>query len=328
MQRSFCLLIALALVGLAACKKDNNNDGPGGGGNYHYGPGAVFIKQGTEGIRRLDMSSGVLSQVVPNWQGAGWDISWDGKTGVQQKAPTGSAASSDYILFNTGDASVIQTIHYSAPSGDDHNGGLPMISPDGSMLALRPTLDDGLVIIDRNGRVIKSLSGYGNYDFKYLDPINWAPDNTVLFKMNGALYRTSKDFTRASKVKDIPFTDWKGEAVASPDGKKIALSAGNHIWLMNADGSDFHVITESTQQETKPSFSPDSRYLAVAANARANAPGDGFGTAAHLCLVPADGQLYKVYPGEDKRVIQVVENGRQPDSRGLGIAVVGDFVWR
>jgi hypothetical protein len=328
MRLTTSLLIALAFVGLAACKKDNNNIGPGGGGHYNYGPGAIFFKQGTEGIRRLDMSTGALSEVAPHWQGAGWDISWDGKTGVQQHDPTGNAASSDYVLFNTGNGSVISTVHYSAPSGDDHDGGLPMISPDGSMLALWPTLNDGLVIIGMNGRVIKSLSGYGNYRFKYLDPINWAPDNTLLFKMNGALYRTSKDLTRASKVRDIPFTDWKGQAVASPDGKKIALSAGNHIWLMNADGSDFHAITESSQREIKPSFSPDSKYLAILANSRAGTPGDGFFTAAHLCLVPADGQVYKVYPGEDKRVIQVVEQGRHADSEGLGMSIVGDFVWR
>ncbi|MBC9932822.1 TolB family protein [Chitinophaga qingshengii] len=325
MRISVLQLAVLATVSLAACKKDNN--GPGGGGNSHYGAGSIYLKQGTDGIRRMDMPTGVISQVAPNWIGPGWDISWDGKTGVKQMDPTGNAASSDYVLFNTSNSSVIRTIHYSAPSGDDHDGGLPMISPDGSMLALRPTLDDGLVIIDMNGRLIKSLSGYGSYTFQYLDPVNWAPDNTLLFKMNGALYRTNKDFSRASKVRDIPFTDWKGQVTASPDGKKIALSAGNHIWLMNADGSDFHVITESIQTELSPSFSPDSRYIAIAANSRANTPGDGFGTAYHLCLVPADGQLYKVYPGEDNRVIQPAEKGK-PDSRGLGIAIVGDFVWR
>ncbi|WP_142684927.1 TolB family protein [Chitinophaga polysaccharea] len=57
-------------------------------------------------------------------------------------------------------------------------------------------------------------------------------------------------------MRDIPFSDWKGYASASPDGKKIALPLGEHIWLMYADGSDFHQITEGDQRETNPCFSP------------------------------------------------------------------------
>lgn len=316
--------IGLSLM-LCSCKK-NSDAGPGGGnnGNYNYGPGNIYIKQGTEGITRLNMSTGILSNVMANWIGAGWDISWDGTTGVKETTPAGPVTK--YILFNTGNGATIREINYEATN--EANGGLPYFSPDGTRLALRPTLDEGLVILDRNGNVLRHISGYGSdHTFEYLDPVNWAADGTILFKKGSSLYRTTADFSRASKVKGIPFTDWRGEAAASPDGKKIALSAGGHIWLMNTDGSDFHQVTESDQEEVSPGFSPDSKWIAIKANSRAGVPGSGT-TAEHLCIFPADGQVYKVYPGEDKRVLQVAVKGQPADSRGLGMTIVGDFVWR
>lgn len=309
---------------IISCSKHNDGPDRNDNGSYNYGTGHVFIKQGTQGITRIDMSNGVLSNVMANWSnGSGWDISWDGTKGV--KAVNAGTRDTRYIIFNVSGGETVKEIHYEP---NDNNGGLPEISPDGRLLALSPTLRDGLVILDMNGNVLRNISGYGNtHKFEYLDPICWEATGTILFKKDGGLWRTSTDFSRASKVRDIPFSDWRGYASASPDGKKIALSLGNHIWLMNADGSDFHKITESNQQEVKPFFSPDSKYLAIAANSRAGDPGSST-TAGHLCIVPADGQVYKVYPGEDRRVIQVAVKGEGYNSEGLGKAIVGDFVWR
>ncbi|WP_157986537.1 TolB family protein [Chitinophaga alhagiae] len=316
-------MVLLLVATLGSCKK-GNGPGPDNGHNYNYGPGAVYIKQGTEGISRFDMSTGVLSGVVPNWQGYGWDISWDGARGVKQI----NRASYDtrYIIFNTSDGSTVKEIFYEP---NDNNGGLPCISPDGARLALAPTLRDGLVILDMSGNVLRNITGYGNtHEFEYLDPISWEPGGTILFKKDGGLWRTSPDLNRAGKVRDIPFADWKGHASASPDGKKIALSLGGHIWMMNADGSDFHQVTESTFSELAPCFSPDGRYIAMKANPRAPMDGDVGGNAYHLCIIPADGHVYKTYPGEDNRVIHPVVKGAPGDTRGLGKTIVGDFVWR
>lgn len=323
MKRPINLFAAVLVLGALISSCSRKNDGPGpAGGSYNYGSGNIFIKQGTEGITKINMQNGELSGVMPNWLGAGWDISWDGTKGVKQLNP--ASYDTRYIIFNTSDGSTLKEVFYEP---NDNHGGLPYISPDATKLALRPTYEDGLVILDMNGRVIKNIAGYGSdHDFKSLDPIAWEAGGTILFKKNGSLYRTNTSFTSASKIRDIPFSDWQGYACGSPDGKKIALSAGKHIWLMNADGSDFHQVTESNQSEIKPCFSPDSKYIAIAANSRAGVPGSGT-TADHLCLVPADGQVYKVWPGEDNRVIQVVVKG-EDRSDGLGTAIVGDFVWR
>lgn len=323
-MRAYIVLVVAALfIAISSCKKDNRSGRQGG--NFNYGTGSIYIRQGTEGITRINMSTGELSSVLGNWSDAGWDISWDGSMGIKQVNRPADYLTK-YILFSTANGATVREIDFEP---NDNSGGLPAISPDGSKLALRPTLRDGLVILDMNGNVIKHVIGYGNdHEFEYLDPINWTPDGAILFKKGNSLYRTSTDFSRASKIREIPFSDWQGAAVASLDGKKIALSAGGHIWMMSADGSDFHQITESNQAELAPSFSPDSKFIAIKANSRASLPGDGFNTAPHLCLIPADGQVYKVYPGEDDRVIQVIVKGTSSNNEGLGKAIVGDFVWR
>lgn len=321
MNRLCFIGAALFALLLGACSKNDDTSSDGGGNNY--AKGYIFNKQGTRGIQKLNLSNGELTDVIPPWSYAGWDIGWDGKLGVKKEEP--ASYDTRYIVFNVSNGSTVREIRYEP---DGYRGGLPYLSPDGRLLALRPTLDEGLVILDMNGNILRSVAGYGaSHDFEYLDPIAWEPSGTVLFKKDGGLWRTSPDFSKATKVRDIPFADWKGEATASPDGKKIAIPAGNHIWLMNADGSDFHAITESSQKEVSPSFSPDSRFIAIAANARApEIPGSTDNTF-HLCLVPADGEVYRVYPGEDSRVIHPKEKGTS-DSRGLGMAIVGDFVWR
>ncbi|GEP91916.1 hypothetical protein CTE07_35610 [Chitinophaga terrae (ex Kim and Jung 2007)] len=318
----YVLLLVIVAIG---CKKDDKDSGPGpGNGNYNYGSGTIYIKQGTEGITRFEMSTGVLSGLISNWQGSGWDISWDGLMGVKQINK--STFDTRYIIFKTSDASTIREIAYEP---NDNNGGLPSISPDGTRLALWPTYRDGLVILDMQGRVLKNIGGYGStHEFKSYDPICWEPGGTILFKKDGGLWRTTTDFSRATKVRDIPFSDWRGYVSASPDGQKIVLSAGEHIWLMNADGSDFHRVTESIFSEVAPCFSPDSKYIAMKANPRAPGDGDLGGNVYHLCIIPADGKVYNTYPGEDNRVIHPMVKGDIRDSRGLGKTIVGDFVWR
>ena len=327
-KTAFLGFVALLLLG--ACSKNNDAPSPDGGGGFpaNYDAGSIYFKAGFDGILRFDLSSRTVSTVTPDWYtSSGWDISWDGTLGVKEIDPVGFETITHYTLFNTADGSTVKDIEYQAPSGYD--GSLPLFSPDGTKLALRPTLNDGLIILDMNGNILHNISGYGSgHEFRFLEPVAWEPGGTLLFKKDGALWRTTADFSRASKIRDIPFDDWRGDCVASPDGTKIALSAGNHIWLMNADGSDFHAITKSQQWEAAPSFSPDGKYIAIKANSRAPMEGDNAKSAASLCIIPADGQLYDVYPKNDSRVIHPTEIGKSTSKEGLGMPMVWDFVWR
>ncbi|MDR2214059.1 MAG: hypothetical protein LBE21_10610 [Pseudomonadales bacterium] len=299
-------------------------------------PGAIYFSPAGEGIERLDLATGGVSTVMHRWNdGYGWDISWDGTGGVRYKEPPSvfeTNTGARYILFDASNGATLREITYFPYDGDD--GGAPKISPNGRLLALTPEFEDGLVILDMSGNVLENISNYGNtHRFKYQDAINWEAGGTILFKKDDGLWRTSADFSRAFKVRDIPFSDWTGHASASPDGTKIAISAGNHIWLMNADGSDFHAITESSQNEGWPVFSPDSQWLAITCNPGAASAANSelevyvTGTAPHLCIIPADGQVYKVWPGEDNRVMHPQPRGAT-DSRGFGMLMRAGFVWR
>jgi len=318
------LTAATTLLLSAACSKSDHSPDPdkGNGFDDSYTPGVLYIKQAREGITRFDLATGTVIEVIPYWTDSGWDISWDGSFGVKQVNE--DTYDTRYLLFNTANGSIVREIRYEP---NDYDGGSPLISPDGTKLALQPQDEDGLVILDMDGNVLYNMRGYGGHEFKWLDDISWEPDGSILFKKDGALWRTSKDFMQATRVREIPFHDWTGYAAASPDGKKIAVSAGNHIYLMNSDGTDFHAVTESNQEELFPAFSPDSKYIAMMANQRAPNAGDAGAGAPHLCIIPADGQVYRVWPGEDSRVIHPMVAGHT-DSRGLGKAIVGNFVWR
>jgi hypothetical protein len=294
-------------------------------------PGAIYFKTADAGIERLDLSTGRVSTVMPYWtdafSGTSWDISWDGTRGVKVKSPRAFHEDEGvrYTMFDTADGRTVRDVIYHPDEGD--NGGMPNISPDGKYLALRPTLDDGLVILDMEGNILRNIRNM----IGYLDPITWERGGTILFGRDGWLWRTSTDFRKAFKIQEIPSSEWKGNAAASPDGKKIAVPVGRHIWMMNADGSDFHAITESNQAEGMPSFSPDSRWLAIACNPRAASAANSeievyvIGTAPHLCIIPADGRVYNVEPGKDDRVMHPRPKG-SPDSP-VGM-LVRDFVWR
>src|SRR5206468_1074817 len=64
---------------------------------------------------------------------------------------------------------------------------------------------------------------------------------------------------------------WLG--VWSPDATRIAYTASNKsgmaVWVMNADGSNPHQVTQLTSAEGRaqmPAWSPDSQHLAFQAN--------------------------------------------------------------
>src|SRR5699024_7915825 len=101
--------------------------------------------------------------------------------------------------------------------------------------------------------------------------------------------------------------------------QKIAFNGGNHIWMMNSDGSHLSQVTASSSVEKKSTFSPTGDYLLIGRDWHKTGP---FGALWYLAIIPADGQKYNVDKGVDDRVI-VLE-----DDHKKGQAASKLMVWR
>jgi Tol biopolymer transport system component len=314
--RTSSLVVAISLIALlGACAR-----------NYDQSvlPGTIYFQQGgTGGIQRMELSTGTVSDVVRHWpRFSSWDISWDGKFGVQG---SGRIDETTYFIFNTSTGETIREVRYEPYDAD--SAGSPKISPDGNFLAVEPTRYVGVEILDMEGHTLRSFTHELTRD-----PISFEPGGGILYESFGWLRRTTPDARRHVDIRELPDKRGKSYPAASPDGKKIALRQGDHIWMMNADGSDFHAVTQSDQREAFPQFSPDSKWLAFSCNNREGRISWDLawasierGTIFRLCVIPADGQTYNVLPGKDSRVIHPRPKG-DPDT-GIGMAIV-DFLWR
>ena len=299
---------------LAACgKKDNGVGGNGGGqgGGQTLGAGTIFVQWATDGIQKIDLGTGVESTVMPeNTSLHNYYISQDGKSMLTSADAPGTDYDANlYTLTSLSNGTIISHFKYYPADGDYTS---PTLSPDGTTIAVPPTFDDGIVIMDLKGNVSHNLSSFNAQ--KFSNTVVWMPDNTLLCATADGLLRTNAAFTQASLVKAFTFADW-GDVAASPDGTKIALKGGNHIWMMNADGSGLVQVTTSTQVEALPVFSPDGKYLLVGRNYHQTG---AFSYIWDLVILPADGRLYNVDNGADKNVVPVVPKGQSRVQAGDG----------
>jgi dipeptidyl aminopeptidase/acylaminoacyl peptidase len=316
------LLIGLTI--LSGCSKSNSGLGNPTGGNNGTngttgtsaaGTGILYIHWATDGVDKINLQTNTKSTLFPENTGQyGYYVSNDGKTVLQStSSPDNDYNANLYTITNISDGSIVTKFKYYPANGDITS---PTLSPDGTMIAVPPTFDDGIVIMDLKGNVSHNLTSFQNNKIQILA---WMPDETLLFTTSAGIFRTNQAFTQASLVKQVNFASW-GNITASVDGTKIALSAGNHIWMMGADGSNMVQVTTSSTTETLPAFSPDGKHLLIGTNFRQSGP---FGYLWDLAIIPADGNQYNVDKGADKNVIPV-----QP--KGATIVQSGDgaMFWR
>ena len=293
----------LVLFLFSACSKNGGvNPGGGGGGGHNYGNGAIYYDWSTDGIQKITLQSGAKATEMPeDVNRHAWDISLDGKTIlVNTNAPGTDYDANLYTISNIATGTIVSQFKYYPTQGDYTS---PYLSPDGSMIAVDPTFEDGIVILDLQGNILHNLATFQGQ--KISGHLVWMPDNSLLFSIGKNIYRTNQAFTSATLIKQVNFNSW-GSLTASRDGSKIALKGGNHIWMMNADGSSLVQVTQSSQVEAAPVFSPDGKYLLVGTNYRESLAASSLW---NLAIIPADGQQYNVDDGADKRVIPVIAKG-------------------
>ena len=95
--------------------------------------------------------------------------------------------------------------------------------------------------------------------------VSVSPDGkTVLFDLLGDIYSMPISGGQAKKL--TPDIGWQMQPTFSPDGRYIAYTSdeggGDNIWLMNADGSNQHAVTNETfRLLNSPAWSPDSEFI-------------------------------------------------------------------
>lgn len=315
MKTKIIIAIAISFLACSCSKKDSPSPDPGGDGGYGV-PGAIIFNWATEGILKIDLTTGRRSTVMQeNTARYGWDISRDGKNILTATEDPNSTYATLYTYANMSTSAVIAQFEY-FEKGELASGiTTGLLSPDGTMIAVKPDFDNGIVILNMQGKIIYDLTGFAGEKFGQGTEIAWMPDGSMLFTLKNGVCRTNKDFTKASLLKQVSFSSW-GDIAPSPDGSKIALKGGNHIWMMNADGSNLVQVTESSQVECFPVFSPDSKYLLIGTDWRVTGP---FGSIWHLAIIPADGRKYNVDKGADNNVIfiQDTQDRGQQASDGM-----------
>ena len=317
--------IALVLLIEACSKAGGGADGttdPGTGtgtgtgtGVTQLGTGILYYNWATDGPVKLDLKTGERSAFLPyNTSRNSWDVSRDNTWVIESRDATDDYDNEEYIITNVKDNTIVSK--FKKFSGYA-NLTSPRFSYDKKLILVPPTFDDGIMILDVQGNVLFNLTTYQGK--KLEGRVTWMPDNTILFSQGNNLYRTNTEFTKATLVKAFNFDTW-GDFNVSPDGSKIALRGGNHLWMMNADGSNLTQITESNSIEVLPVFSPDSKFLVIGYNYSIT---NQWGRYWNQAIIPADFGKYNLNENADKRVIPVVAKGKTRAE-----AADGAVMWR
>lgn len=311
-------LLAVLFFCISCSKDKNNGPGPDNGGGYTpLGTGVVYYDWANDGILRFDLATGTIATAQKNDVSRnGWDISKDGTKYLQAEDKSGDGYDKEiYTLTNLADGTIIS--RFEKASGYA-NHTYPKLSHDVRLIAVPPTFDDGLMVMDLQGRILHNLSSFQGVKIDKGN-VNWMPDNTLLFSIGKKICRTNAAFTQASVIKELNFADW-GDLAVSPDGSKLAFAGGNHIWMMNIDGSNLVQVTTSSKTEVSPEFSPDGKWLVLGTDYHTTGP---FGHIWRLVVVSADGKKYNLDPGADAGVIRLIKKGET-----LPEASDGGLCWR
>jgi TolB protein len=205
-----------------------------------------------------------------------WIMNADGSDPRPLTDGPGSSASPAWspngteIAFSRGDPSNLYVIGAdgsglrrvtSLTAGDD-SASSPSWSPDGSRIVFSPSgeVEKDLYVVNRDGadeRLLLHMPGL------QIEPA-WSPDNeTILFTSfdpaGVGLYAVGADGTNP-----IPLTDHRAaqSPAWSPDGRQIAFIAPrphtDHeaLYVMNADGSELHLVPGLPVEAIAPSWQP------------------------------------------------------------------------
>lgn len=143
----------------------------------------------------------------------------------------------------------------------------PTWSPDGTQLAFVREQGQELVVLNDDGSAQHVVSMERGY---YQSP-SWSPDGSwIAFQSSlstdiesTAVFVIHPDGTGIRQLTSGSSSE--GFPAWSPSAERIAYSAGDRLWIMDADGSDQHRVTSCSSpcvSDFDPTWSPDGSQLA------------------------------------------------------------------
>jgi len=184
----------------------------------------------------------------------------------------------EVIYFSCSTAGAVMGVCRVSPSGSgfgrvaDTAGGQPTVSPDGSTIAY-------VCYSETGGSGICMMAPDGSDKRRVIDapPSNvwprWSPDGRLAFVRAGEIWVSNADGTDQVQLTHIAGDDASMALDWSPDGQRIVFgndpftadtSAVEALWIMNADGSDLHVLVDLPGTEATPRWSPDGGRIIFA----------------------------------------------------------------
>jgi hypothetical protein len=267
-------------------------------------------------MNKLDVATGVKTKMSS--QGtfdAGFlDVSADSKELMYVRDAPGSDGGNWYDqeyfnLVNINDFSQVNS-RFKKFSSTGARTIFAKLSPDKSKIAViarycDETYDSGVCksyangvrVWDRNGNILvafnKDNSGNRVKEFA------WLPDGNLLMTTDLGIVKTTDTTLTTFELLFKPSVPSWRSVVSSPDGKRLALKSGRHVYTMNIDGSNVVQVTDSEgdDQEYSPIWSPDGKYIAFTTNIFSYTTGPivaGGGTIYQMILAPADNKTYKI----------------------------------
>ncbi|MFT2008736.1 TolB family protein [Pontibacter sp. 13R65] len=294
-KRYFLLGLCIILFVGSSCSKEDEASPDNGEVTWGSGikipadlQGRLIYDWVDEGVLTVDTRTGAKSVLLnEEVRGNGFDISRDGRIRLTSTDIRGNYDASQYTLSNVADGSIVSQFEFYPPNGGSkYNSGL--LSPDNSLIAIKPTFEEGIIILDKSGKEVVHLTAINNNAFTRNDRVEWLPGNGIVFTNGKYILKAVPPYTNATLVKEMNYQDW-GNVKVSQDGQKISVLIDKHIYLMNIDGSNLTQVTTSKTQELEAVFSPDGKYLLVGSDFRRTGV---FGAVHNLKIIPADGKLY------------------------------------
>ncbi|MBD1433568.1 hypothetical protein H8B06_12075 [Sphingobacterium sp. DN00404] len=299
------LLLSVGLwLSIAGCSKnDGQSENP-----VNNNLSGVLLYDSGEHTYKLDPNTNARSIYFNrnNYALNGWDVSWDGDIRLETGIVTGEFDRVNFKLVNSENNSIAKEFVYNNPNGEDRQiSGL--LSPDKSLILIQPDFEHGIVILDTDGNVKHHLPRVNNTALTLGNKAVWLPNSGILFTFENFILKSDPPYTSIVPIKELSYSDW-GNINVNADGSKIALRIDKHIYLMNADGTDLVQVTESDREEREAVFSPDGRYLLVAANYY---PGTFHPGKWDLNIIPTDGKRYKVGKNPGNGVLVIRHTGSE-----------------